>query len=300
LGCYCSNYTGVIMAQIILTGSGTFNLPSDWNDADNVIEMYGAGGNGATSGSASFSGGGGGGGGYVRAVNVPLKASDLVGYVTDKTYDANQFGGLWNGLQGDSEGSPIYGRLLAGGSGFSASGITGGGGNAASFCVINNISYATISRVSVAGGNGRASTIAAGGGGGGAGGPNGVGGAGGTNTATLGTIGRGGGGGNGGTAGSSISALGGTAGTGAGAGGTGGAANISGSAGGAGTSVYSGGGGGGAGDGALGTSGGAGGLYGGGGGGSGSATNSVGGAGASGIIIITYTPLATGNFFFLF
>jgi hypothetical protein len=280
------------MAQIILTGSGTFNLPADWNDADNVIEAYGGGANGQTSGSTSFSGNGGAGGGYVKAVNVPLKASDLAGYVTSKGYSGND--GLWFGIiDYDAEGAPVYDTLIQGGAAIGQTPGTPRG-------KINAVNYATILNNGGASGSGRFSTTAAGGGGGGAGGPNGVGGVGGTNTSTLGTIGRGGGGGNGGTAGSSVSALGGIAGTGAGAGGTGGAANTSGSAGGAGTSVYSGGGGGGAGDGTSGTSGGAGGLYGGGGGGSGSATNSVGGAGAAGIIIITYTPLATGNFFFLF
>jgi hypothetical protein len=286
---------------VTLTNSGTWNLPADWNDADNVIEVYGGGGNGATSGSTSQSGGGGGGGGYVRATNVPLKASDLAGYVTAKTYDSS---GLWQGFQrNDSDtGDPLYGYLVWGQRGQNASGIFPFNYLSPPQAYINNVNYATIAYFGGSGGVGRLSSTAAGGGGGGAAGPNGQGGAGGGNTSTLGTTGRGGGGGNGGGAGSSTSATGGTAGTGAGAGGNGGGNGASGFAGGLGTSVYSGGGGGGAGDGAN-TLAGAGGGFGGGGGGSGSATSSVGGVGAPGIILISYIPitnLSPGNFFLFF
>ena len=45
--------------QVVITGSETWAIPSDWNDAANKFEAYGGGGNGAT-GAASNSGGGGG------------------------------------------------------------------------------------------------------------------------------------------------------------------------------------------------------------------------------------------------
>jgi hypothetical protein len=295
---------------VFLEGSGTWNLPEDWNDADNTIEVYGPGGNGATSANTSFSGGGGGGGAYVKALNVPLKAIDLLGtVVTAKTYDLTvgilNGAGLWQGFQGEFDSVFEYGTLIQGGGGTSGSGTTGGSGGFPR-ASINNVNYWVQSPFfgSFKGGNGgsgRASSTAAGGGGGGAAGFDGVGGNGGTNTTTLNTTGRGGGGGNGGGAGSGAGATAGTAGTGAGAGGTGGAPNTSGSAGGAGTSVYSGGGGGGAGDGTSGTRGGAGGGYGGGGGGSGSATSSSGGPGGPGLIIISYAPIVNnGNFFMFF
>jgi hypothetical protein len=223
------------MAQIILTGSGTWNLPADWNDADNVIEVYGPGGNGATSASSSFSGGGGGGGAYQKARNVPLKALDLLGtVVTAKTYNLTvgigNGAGLWQGFQDNFDGDR-YGTLIQGGGGFSGSGITGGSGGFPQ-ALINNVNYTIGSAFGGSGGAGRASTSGSGGGGGGAGGPFGAGAIGGTSTGTLNTTGRGGGGGNGGGAGSSTSATGGAAGPGAGAGGTGGNPNTNGSVGG--------------------------------------------------------------------
>jgi hypothetical protein len=282
------------MAQIILTGSGTWNLPADWNDAANTIEIYAAGGNGAT-GTASASGGGGGGGGYIKATNVPLKASNTAGYVTSFGYGANG-SYLWQGTQSyDGCGFPVIGPLVYATTGNNASGITAGSGGVGGGASINAVSYLTLQQNGGSGGGGRTNATAAGGGGGGAAGPNGNGGAGSTNTVTL--VGNGGGGGNGGGAGSG--ATGGTAGTGAGAGGAGGIAATSGTAGGAGTSVYSGGGGGGSGDGAGTTVGGAGGSYGGGGGGGASSTISTGGLGAGGIIVITYTPVAPVTYYWV-
>jgi hypothetical protein len=217
---------------VTLTGNETWDLPTDWNDADNIIEVYGAGGNGATSGSTSFSGGGGGGGGYTKGTNIPLKASNLAGYITSKTYNSNALSTAYLWQTPGTSGSVIYA-----GFGTNASGISNGVGGSGGTAVINSVSYTTTSFSGGNGGAGRTSTTAAGGGGGAAAGPNGAGGAGGSNTTTLGTTGRGGGGGNGGGAGSSVSALAGTAGTGAGAGGTGGAANASGSAGGNGNEI---------------------------------------------------------------
>jgi hypothetical protein len=219
------------MAQIILSGSGTWNLPSDWNDADNTIEMYGSGSAGETTATTSRSGYGGGGGGYVKAVNVPLKNYESIATGTQyfaKTYSTTGYNaGLWYGtVTTDGEGfSTLDGPLVHGGGGYA---------NGYIFfprCQILNTTYSTITYAGGAGGSGRTSSTAAGGGGGGAAGPNGAGGSGGSNTTTLNTTGRGGGGGNGGGNGSGTSATAGTAGTSAGAGGTGGANNTSGSAG---------------------------------------------------------------------
>jgi hypothetical protein len=177
------------MAQIILTGSGTWNLPSDWNDASNTIEVYGSGASGAAVGAGS-GGGGGGGGGYVKAVNVPLQAlSAISGVVTANTYsvvpnDVNN-SGLWQGIQyyDFDTGDPIYGTLIQGGGGTPASGITAGLGGFAR-AQINGTVYATINFNGGSGGTGRATGTSAGAGGGGASGPDGAGGAGGSTTST--------------------------------------------------------------------------------------------------------------------
>jgi hypothetical protein len=289
---------------VTLTGNGTWDLPTDWNDANNIIEVYGAGGAGATSGSTSFSGGGGGGGGYTKGTNIPLKASNLAGYITSKTYNSDSLSTAYLWQTPGTSGSVIYA-----GFGTNASGISNGVGGSGGTAVINSVSYTTTSFSGGNGGAGRTSSTAAGGGGGAAAGPNGAGGAGGSNTTTLSTTGRGGGGADGGNNGSSTSN---SSGLGyfdgvtyVGTGGPGGSANTSGSAGGNGNgiSIFSGGGGGGAGDGTSGTVGGAGGLFGGGGGGSGSATSSTGGVGRSGVILISYIPIVvanSSNFFFFF
>lgn len=186
------------MTQIILTGSGTWNLPADWNDADNTIEMYGPGGNGATSGSSSFSGGGGGGGAYIKAVNVPLKASDLAGYVTSKSFNAdNNYTRLWFGFTYTVEGVRQDYYLMSANNGNNASGATRGFGGSGGTCTIANVNYIRTIEYGGDGGNGRASSAGSGGGGGGAGGPDGYGGGGGSSTSTNASVGRGGGAGGG-------------------------------------------------------------------------------------------------------
>src|SRR6266849_3934125 len=50
---------------IYLTSGSTWVVPSDWNSANNSVEVIGAGGGGKTGvGSRNGAGGGGGGGGY--------------------------------------------------------------------------------------------------------------------------------------------------------------------------------------------------------------------------------------------
>ena len=302
--------------QIVITGTETWTIPSDWNDNANKFEAYGCGNNGAT-GLSTRSGGGGGGGSYQSVVNFPLKLYSLTENGVDgqkvailsSVNTALQYT-LFTVFQGVDENDPpnaVYGTGVTANGGGAGGGTSGGiGGSAPTPNIFvdgaSGGTYTTVQFAGGAGGNGRANSGAGGGGGGGAAGPNGAGGAGGANSTTSTAIGRGGGGGNGGTAGSSTSATGGTAGTGAGAGGAGGAASTSGNAGGVGTTVFSGGGGGGAGDGTGTTSGGAGGLYGAGGGGGASSTISTGGSRSIGVLVITYTPLVsnTSNFFLIF
>ncbi len=68
------------MTQIFLTttGSGTWVVPSDWNNSANTIEVIGGGGGGRKSVSDGHIGTGGGGGAYSKATNVTLTPSSTV------------------------------------------------------------------------------------------------------------------------------------------------------------------------------------------------------------------------------
>jgi hypothetical protein len=152
--------------KIVLSGSGTWSIPAGWNDADNTIELIGAGGNGAAGG-ASASGGGGGGGAYVKVVNVPLKAQNAIGSITSFGYSTTNAAGSIFFLQGyqttDSDGDPIFGQIFTSISGTSASGITGGVGgavNTSQFLGGRNwyVDNPPSGRAGGAGGNGRLAT----------------------------------------------------------------------------------------------------------------------------------------------
>jgi hypothetical protein len=56
---------------ITVAGAGTWTVPADWNNADNAIEVIGAGGGGANSAPASGTSSGGGGG-YSKISGVAL------------------------------------------------------------------------------------------------------------------------------------------------------------------------------------------------------------------------------------
>lgn len=309
-GALAQTYTPGISYKVYVLESNagsSWTVPSDFNNSDNVIHLFGAGGPGIN----GVNGGqGGGGGGYTRQVNYNL--SNLYQVACSIPGDI--------GLEGTA---CSFDTLTAN----SASYSTGGTGSTAN------------------GGNGGvlASSGSAwqGGGGGAAGGINGNGAAGGTPIVlgvNLGRGGPGGGGANGGTAGAGVTGgtggVGGNSNLGAGTGGAGGNAtqdgvsgNRGGGGGGAGTagpgarghsagkggfgieilgSLGAGGGGGGGGtrsDGG-GTDGTIGGRYGGGGGGGGfgSSQTSSGGysAGARGAVIIQYVPLSMNKFFQMF
>ena len=125
------------MAVITLTGSGTWALPADWNDAVNTIEIYGAGGRGAN-GTAAQSGGGGGAGSYLKATNVPLKASVDAGYVTSTAYvlAATTYCYLWQGNTGSGTGPLVTAYGGQNGSGINR-GV--GGSGALSFAIITSV-----------------------------------------------------------------------------------------------------------------------------------------------------------------
>src|SRR5438105_1374799 len=70
-------------AQIFLTSGTSWTVPSDWNNANNSIELIGGGGGAGpgysdSSGSGGEGGGGGGAGGYSKITNVSLVPNSAV------------------------------------------------------------------------------------------------------------------------------------------------------------------------------------------------------------------------------
>ena len=310
------------------TAATTWNPPADWNSANNIVHIFGAGGGGAgarlTSTTNKSGGGGGGGGGYTKILNY----SATVGTPVSVTIGVGGSGGAAT-VNGTAGGNTVFGIYSANGGAGGTTTATptapgGAGGTGATFN-------------GGTGGNG-ANTIvlnagAGGGGGGGGGGLSGNGGNGGNGfaSATAAQNAGGGGGGNGGgTSGANgASTKGGNGGNGAsGTGPTGGtgagpSANTATGAGGAGGASTGTGGSGAFGSDILGTYGGSGGMgasatvassgtaFFGGGGGAGGGSNttiaSAGSNGGRGFVVIQYyptaaygTPSTTGSFFSLF
>lgn len=259
--------------EIILTSGTTWDVPTDWNDAHNSIECWGAGAAGTALSSLNTSGGGGGA--WSGSLDVALTPDDTldiqVGTSADDTYlDGANLAASTVGAEGGSEPLPEVSTTID---------DVGQGGLAA-----NGIGDTKFS-----GGNGGWGGSNRGAGGGGAAGPDGDGGYGGGAGSPA--FPAGGGGANGGAVG----------GDGVSENGAGGAGNNGGGDGGVGSSVTasslgadgdsearSGGGGGGTRNNSV--PGGTGGGVGGGGGGNGATSdNSVPGAG---LIRIRYTPAA--------
>lgn len=128
---------------IYLTAGTTWMVPSDWNDSDNLIECWGAGGGGSTDGA-------GGGGAYASISNQSFTADSIVTYSIgaggtsgyaggDTTFSTSMIakgGNGWNSIpagQGGLASASIGSVRYSGGDG-SVSGLdpVGGGGNAAS------------------------------------------------------------------------------------------------------------------------------------------------------------------------
>lgn len=294
------------------TGSNqTWNVPSDWNSANNHVETIGGGGGGGRGNTIPDGAWGGGGGGYSKQTNISLTKGGTATYrigaagagaTTDNT-DGGAGGDSWfNGTT--LAGSSVGAKGGTGGSRPTGGSLSGPGGAAGS----------GIGATKYSGGNGGAKgqgssggDTAGGGGGGGAAGPNGNAGNGGNAWAGGGGGGGHGGGSNGASptsgttggaggnnyAGSGGGSAGGGGGAGSNGGGGGGATgegtNQTAGAGGSGvewTTHGSGGGGGGGGN--ANDTGGPGGSYGGAGGGGPRAGN--GGSGSQGLIVVTYTP----------
>src|SRR3989344_7500537 len=65
---HAANTTVTILTANPCTGLLSWSVPSDWDDANNIIEIIGAGGDGNAS-ATTAAGGGGGGGGRVAKTN---------------------------------------------------------------------------------------------------------------------------------------------------------------------------------------------------------------------------------------
>jgi len=285
--------------SIYLTSGTTFTVPSDWNNANNKIEVIGGGGSGGVVYSAG--GGGAGGGAYSAITNLALTPGASISY---------NVGAAGTGGYGAAGGNSWFNGTSLSAASVSAQGGTGGLNNTIG-TVLGGQAANGIGTIKYSGGGGGLGGYG-GGGGGAAAGPNGNGGSGGNYGGGNNTGGGGGGGANGGANGANnngaISGNGGNnrfgfgggvgncvAGTNGGGGSGGYGDNCGGAAGGMETvfgATYGSGGGGGGGGGSTSTTGrpgGPGATYGGGGGGGGSA-NAIGGNGAPGIVIITYAP----------
>jgi hypothetical protein len=318
------------LGVIIITNNGvtptrtTWTVPSDWNSANNSIEVIGAGGSSYTA-TVGNGEGGGGGGAYSKATNVTLTPGGTVGYSIGQggrktliaaatagvnggdTYFCNATGANCTAITGSAVVAGAKGGLgstsatgAAGGasaSGFPAAGTrwsggAGGAGSTAGDCGGGGGGAGSVTQAGKAGGICYATGSGGGGGGGGAGDDSGT-------DSTVGSAGvaaNGGAGGygptgvGGGFGAAGANTFGGNAPAGSGSGGGGGDTPFSGGNGGSGSATnYGGGGGGGTGDGnsvATGSLfGGDGGNFGGGGGG-----GVQNGFGGNGVIIITYTP----------
>jgi len=283
---------------IVLTTSGTFTVPSNWNNLANRIECIGGGGTG------SSAGGGGAGGAYALRLNVTFETPTVAFEVGGAVSLGADGGDSWFCQNMSCTRFSDPGILVAARGGGGGQGTAGGTPLAGS---VGTIMYDGGRGGPDIGGD-------CGGGGGGAGGPNGPGGAGGDSERGLDDSGGGGGGnGGGGRGGNADNDTGGRGGdaadgqggaaasTGAGdpgmfGGGGGGAggdndAGFEGGAGGDGRDLTAtvGGGGGGGGGGHLGGDGGSGGFYGGGGGGA--SESGEPGLGGPGVCVVRYVPI---------
>ncbi|QQG37862.1 MAG: hypothetical protein HYS26_04540 [Candidatus Kaiserbacteria bacterium] len=263
------------------TTAKTWQVPSDWGNASNTIEVIGGGGGGVRDGTADGDHGGGGGGAYSKVSNLSLTPGGNVTFQVG----AGGAGGATNGSNG-SAGTDTFFNRTSGSANTCADTVSvcAKAGNGAVYLTgsgAGGLASASVGSTKYNGGTGGyISNNYAGQGGGGAGGPSGAG-ADGVSTAGLGAGVAGTSGGQGGNG------LGGAGGTGvAGAAGGNGGNGTEWDA----THGSGGGGAGGSGQEPTGSAGGNGGSYGGGGGsgGYGGTTTGNGGAGAQGIIKITY------------
>jgi hypothetical protein len=159
---------------VILTGSTSWPVPSDFNPAENKIEAIAGGGGAGGSTQNTRSSGGGGGGGYGYKLNFDPGTASTITYAIGGGGPGGGSGAT-NGTAGGSTTWNAATLATGGGGGQGAGGSSGGGGGGVGAGATGGFAGGT-------GGNGGAGTSFGGGGGGGAGGPTGAGGTGGNGT----------------------------------------------------------------------------------------------------------------------
>lgn len=197
-----------IPQSTVLTSGSSWTVPSNWNNADNIIRVIGGGGGGgnAKKPPGNYGAGGGGGGAYSRRSNLTLTPGSSVSYSIGASGSISTVGGgASGGAGGDTwfngascAGASVCAKGGSGGTGAAAGGTPAGGTGGQAASGVGDVRYSGGN-----GGNGGGSSNGGGGGGGGAGGPSGNGGNGGAGDSSGG--GGGGGAANGGAAGSAAS-----------------------------------------------------------------------------------------------
>ena len=231
LGAVFQEYSNSAPVVYYINSGTSFTVPADWNNSNNAIHIYGAGGGSSGSYVPNSSGNrlgsaGGGGGGYTQVLNLTSTPGSSLSYSIGSGGAAGSANNLSSsgGAGGNTTFASIYTANGGGGSSITSSTTTAGTGGTG----------ATANGGIGGTGGGAASAInnSSGGGGGGSGGPNGAGANGGTGTiggAPSTSAGGGGGGSGGGTNGTNAATgtpgVGGNSFIGVRVGGTGGLAN---------------------------------------------------------------------------
>ena len=230
LGAVFQEYSNSAPIVYYITRGTSFTVPANWNNSNNAVHIYGAGGGSSGSYVPNSSGNrlgsaGGGGGGYTQVLNLTATPGNSLSYnigSAGAAGSANTIGSGGNG--GNTTFAGIYTANGGGGSSITSSTTTAGtGGTGAT---------ANGGIAGLGGGAASQTNNSSGGGGGGSGGPNGAGANGGTGVVAADpstTPGGGGGGSGGGTNGTNavatIPGTGGNSFIGVRVGGTGGLAN---------------------------------------------------------------------------
>ena len=205
LGAVFQEYSNSAPIVYYITGGTSFTVPVDWDNSNNAVHIYGAGGGSSGSYVPNSSGNrlgsaGGGGGGYTQVLNLTATPGNSLSYNIGSggaAGSANTIGSGGNG--GNTTFAGIYTANGGGGSSITSSTTTAGtGGTGAT---------ANGGIAGLGGGAASQTNNSSGGGGGGSGGPNGAGANGGTGVVAADpstTPGGGGGGSGGGINGASV------------------------------------------------------------------------------------------------
>lgn len=209
LGAVFQEYSNSAPVVYYINSGTSFTVPADWNNSNNAIHIYGAGGGSSGSYVPNASGNrlgsaGGGGGGYTQVLNLTSTPGSSLSYSIGSGGAAGSANNLSSsgGAGGNTTFASIYTANGGGGSSITATTTTAGtGGTGAT---------ANGGVGGLGGGAASATNNSSGGGGGGSGGPNGAGANGGTGTiggSPSTCAGAGGGGSSGGTNGTNASTV---------------------------------------------------------------------------------------------